>query len=380
MGPNFSASEILRDAAQPLVEKYHKHLINLRVPLTFVFSDKETKDTSKHNGYEVHLYINLPGWLAGIPKTEQFFEAYKYVCDNCLNWMPGESIPREIGGKMIGVCEKCSNTINGLDITDAAVISRILGQSVTARKREANGWDEQTGLFVILVHERRWRYWSDEKKLYVLDHCLARCYAAEGKKHGDVKLAKLQYEIQDYSEVLARHSLQVATNASIGGRIADSLKKDLKANLFTQEEQAEEEAITPWSSSVPYAAGQLVFGSDKNTYRSVMSGNLGFDPVDNATYWRSVPIVPETPDNPKGQAFDAFEPTEKESEAGNAADEDDLAALADDTVVTEGEGVTNVKIHRTGGHLSLTDEAKEAEPAFPNKSGRSRRRSGGEPS
>jgi hypothetical protein len=350
LGVNYTVSQNLRDLAEPIVREYYKTLVEYRVPMEFVFSDQETKDKSRHKGHEVKVIKNLQAWLADHPRSEQFYDAYTYVCNYCINWSSGIQNEIEVGGKKIGVCDKCATEISHLDLTQSETISRLLGNSVTARKRQLNGYEEQFGLFVIVVHENAWLNWNDEKRLYVLDHCLAQCYADKDKKN-NVRLAKRQYELQEFVSVLERHSIQVATNVSTGGRIEDAVKKNMKANLFSQEDQAEEEAVTIWSKSVPYAAGQLVFGSDGATYSSVTSGNLGFDPADNSTYWRYVSTV--LPEHGDEESPDGFKPTEAESEAGKADDEDDLAALADDPQPTE--------------------------PAFPNKSGRSRRKSGGDP-
>lgn len=298
MAVSYSVSDNLRNLAQPLVRQHHKALIDLRVQLEFVFSDVEHKTNSKHRGFETKVFSNLPGWLAGHPRSTQFFEPFSYVCQSCVTWSSGEPSHFEIGGKMLKVCEKCLPECLRLDKDDASVISASLGRMVTAEKRERNGHEENPGLFCVLIHEKAWRNWSEAKRLARLDHCLTRCHAVKSKR-GEVKLSLRAYDIVEYTEVFERHGVHIDPS---GTRLEAAVRSHAAPNLFNQgqggtgededgddDDGLDDEGIpSEWSSTRAYSAGAIVIGSDTNHYKSVMGGNLGFDPVDSAVYWRRV--------------------------------------------------------------------------------------------
>lgn len=45
----------------------------------------------------------------------------------------------------------------------------------------------------------------------------------------------------------------------------------------------------PWTQTTAYVVGDLVLGSDGNTYQAIQ-GNSGYNPVTSASYWKTIPF------------------------------------------------------------------------------------------
>jgi hypothetical protein len=283
----YEFSENVRRVVEELVRTpAHERFIKERVHLELVFTSKESKSNLK--GCDVKVFKNLPAFLAGKPKTQQFFDPLTFVCPLCLNWHEeAERNALEVGDKTLSVCNKDFNIIKDQDLDDTTARARIMTKLAQAEKLEKHGPPDNPGLFVLTFEKAAWERWSPEKRRARVDHCLTRCVINKDVKKGGLKLSLRKYDIQEYAEVYERNGLY---QDEFGKRIEKAAIDHRQATLFDQAEQSEEEdedtGPSVWSNTVPYNIGDVVLDSEGRRYCSVSSNNLGFDPFTNTTYWR----------------------------------------------------------------------------------------------
>ncbi len=309
---NFSLAEPVRSIAQSMIADNHRHLIDNRVPMAFVYRDQDTQTKTKHRGYEVVLVRNLTAFLAGVPEQSQLFDPTTFVCPLCANWrLESEKMPLVVSGTEYTICTACKSTTSGWKMETEAVAGRFRQRQAEADRIQSNGPPEMPGVFVVVMHKLQWDGWSERTRRAVIDHCLCRC-GSETDEQSKVRLFKRAYDIQEFTGVAERHGLGWRQDIAAFQRallkhhqlnlglddVADDAGRAAPAGPPAgagQKSAAAEKSAPPfWTKTGYFKLGDRVSvpggkGGEPKIYVSRLNDNHGYDPEECSTYWRLEP-------------------------------------------------------------------------------------------
>lgn len=210
MATTFTPAPEVRTIADSLIPLYHKHLVEHRVRLEYVFSDAEIETNGKARWGEARKIQSLTAFLAGEPEDEQQWEPLVFVCTLCKRWCTEEERNElEVNEEPYSLCAMCLADTDQWNLENGKVISKFINAAEYARARQAMGPPAPSGFFVITIFEAHWRRMRDETKRALVDHELMHCMAGLDR-YGDVKLSIRPHDLEEFADIVARHGTKWA--------------------------------------------------------------------------------------------------------------------------------------------------------------------------
>ncbi len=201
----FNYAPEVKQIAKKLIAEYHPDLIRCRVRIEYVFCDKEVKSKGKTVFGKCELWSGMKAWMSPEPEDMAEFDPLTFVCRYCWKWSTDAEYGYvDVGSERYSYCPGCVSVVNKKDIKANRVIGDLAEKAKRADGKEELGPPENLAFFVVTIYKGPWCRMRDETRVGVIDHQLCHMHA-EYDKHGDVKLACKDHDLEDFNDVAERH-------------------------------------------------------------------------------------------------------------------------------------------------------------------------------